>query len=283
MTVEELKARKKALGYTNKMISELSGVPLGTVNKVFSGSTDAPRYSTLRAIEDVLRAREYHREKGKFVYNFADLGSSTARVEESVLATFYNVQKRPGEYTVEDWFALPEDHRVELIEGNFYDMAQPSLLHQNVVLSLTLQFKECEKAHPEKKCRVFLSPVGVKLAPDNKTMVEPDVVMFCGDEYIRDLRCISGPPQFLAEVLSPSNRDHDVFLKYSIYKKYGVLEYWIIDPDKEQVLVHHLQEQELPKSYTFDDKVPIGISDGLCSIDFSSIKEELRQLKALVK
>ena len=174
MTVEELKARKKALGYTNKMISELSGVPLGTVNKVFSGSTDAPRYSTLRAIEDVLRARE--------------------------------------------------DHRVELIEGNFYDMAQPSLLHQNVVLSLTLQFKECEKAHPEKKCRVFLSPV-VKLAPDNKTMVEPDVVMFCGDEYIRDLRCISGPPQFLAEVLSPSNRDHDVFLKYSIYKKYGVLEY----------------------------------------------------------
>ncbi|MBQ9890543.1 MAG: Uma2 family endonuclease [Firmicutes bacterium] len=233
MTVEELKARKKALGYTNKMISELSGVPLGTVNKVFSGSTDAPRYSTLRAIEDVLRAREYH--------------------------------------------------RVELIEGNFYDMAQPSLLHQNVVLSLTLQFKECEKAHPEKKCRVFLSPVGVKLAPDNKTMVEPDVVMFYGDEYIRDLRCVSGPPQFLAEVLSPSNRDHDVFLKYSIYKKYGVLEYWIIDPDKEQVLVHLLQEQELPKSYTFDDNVPIGISDGLCSIDFSSIKEELHQLKALVK
>ena len=49
------------------------------------------------------------------------------------------------------------------------------------------------------------------------------------------------------------------------------------------MLVHYLQEQELPKSYTFDDKVPIGISDGLCSIDFCSIKEELRQLKALVK
>ena len=39
MTVQEMKERKKLLGYTNEMISELSGVPLGTVQKIFAGVT----------------------------------------------------------------------------------------------------------------------------------------------------------------------------------------------------------------------------------------------------
>jgi len=89
MTAEELRARKKALGYTNKMVSELSGVPLGTVNKLFSGETSAPRYDTLRAIEAVLKAREFQKDKISYSYSFPEAVSSTARVEESVLATFY--------------------------------------------------------------------------------------------------------------------------------------------------------------------------------------------------
>ena len=55
MTVEEMKQRKKELGYSNEKLSELSGVPLGTVQKVLAGVTRSPRYETLIALERVLR------------------------------------------------------------------------------------------------------------------------------------------------------------------------------------------------------------------------------------
>ena len=69
MTVEEMKQRKKELGYSNEKLSELSGVPLGTVQKVLAGVTRSPRYETLIALE-----REYWLvdPKGKkvIVYDF---------------------------------------------------------------------------------------------------------------------------------------------------------------------------------------------------------------------
>ena len=58
MTISEMKERKAQLGYTNGMISELSGVPLSTVQKIFAGVTEKPRYETLRAIERVLSAAQ---------------------------------------------------------------------------------------------------------------------------------------------------------------------------------------------------------------------------------
>ncbi len=55
MTVEEMKQRKKEFGYSNEKLSELSGVPLGTVQKVLAGVTRSPRYETLIALERVLK------------------------------------------------------------------------------------------------------------------------------------------------------------------------------------------------------------------------------------
>ena len=50
MNIEEMKQRKKELGYSNPHLAELSGVPLGTVQKIFSGATTAPRNETLRLL-----------------------------------------------------------------------------------------------------------------------------------------------------------------------------------------------------------------------------------------
>ena len=54
MTIEEMKARKAELGYTNEKIAELSGVPLGTVQKIFSGETRSPRYDTVQKLVKLL-------------------------------------------------------------------------------------------------------------------------------------------------------------------------------------------------------------------------------------
>ena len=53
MTLEQMRERKKELGYTNEIIAQISGVPLGTVQKVFAGITKTPRRETLLALERV--------------------------------------------------------------------------------------------------------------------------------------------------------------------------------------------------------------------------------------
>ena len=95
MTIEEMKRRKRELGYTNQMIADRSGIPLSTVQKVFAGVTSSPRYDTLRALEQMFRAEmtkmpKMLKEPGT-VY-----GSTTGR-------------KKQGEYTIEDYYALPDE------------------------------------------------------------------------------------------------------------------------------------------------------------------------------
>lgn len=67
MTINEMKEKKKEKGYSYAKIAELSGVPLGTVQKIFSGETESPRYDTLTALEQVfneqLEVREPFEEK----------------------------------------------------------------------------------------------------------------------------------------------------------------------------------------------------------------------------
>ena len=79
-------------------------------------------------------------------------------------------------------------------------------------------------------------------------------------------------PDLVVEILSPSTRSKDMLLKLYKYHNAGVREYWIVDPKNKTVIVHYFEEDEyLPKTYTFDEKIPIGISDGYCTIDFSKI------------
>lgn len=54
MTIEEMKARKVELGYTNEKVADLSGVPLGTVQKIFAGETKSPRYDTIQKLTKLL-------------------------------------------------------------------------------------------------------------------------------------------------------------------------------------------------------------------------------------
>ena len=51
MTIREMIDKKKELGYSNEMIAEKFGVPLGTVQKIFAGQTKAPRRRTIEALE----------------------------------------------------------------------------------------------------------------------------------------------------------------------------------------------------------------------------------------
>ena len=184
--------------------------------------------------------------------------------------------KRQGEYTLEDYYEIPDDIRVELIDGVIYNMGAPTMTHQLLngkIYNRLDTFVSKKKG----KCVPGISPIDVQLDCDEKTMVQPDVIVICDrDKIIK--RCVYGAPDFVVEVLSPSSTKRDTAIKLRKYKEAGVREYWIIDPDKKKVIVYDWTKSEIPKVYGFDSKVPVAIFNGECEIDFAEIFEEIEFL-----
>ncbi len=259
MTIQEMKERKRELGYSNAMVAELSGVPLGTVQKIFSGATASPRFETLRALEAVL--------KKPSAYSFSESGCSD--VKETALPY---LTKKQGEYTLEDYYNLPEDKRFELIDGVIYDMTAPTTIHQSILGRIYAQLLY----HIDAKggqCIPMISPVDVQLDCDDKTMVEPDVIIVCDrSKIIR--RCVYGAPDFVMEVLSKSTKKKDMFIKLNKYLNAGVREYWIVDPDKKTVMIYDFEHDDYRIS-GFDDKIPVAVLNGECVIDFAALYDRI--------
>ena len=306
MTIEEMKKRKRELGLSNEMLSKISGVPFGTIQKIFSGKTESPRQKTVLALEAALRpasrgkdsgheSEHYSRQdSGHYSghYSRQDSGYDSGHMSASGYNRYAQTPVKPpmvaepgamygskkqGEYTLEDYYAIPDERRVELIDGEIFDMAAPSVMHQLILGELYLQFRACADAH-EVNCRVLLSPCDVQLDNDDKTMVQPDLFVVCRDADLNG-RSFPGAPDLTVEILSDSTRSKDMLLKTWKYKNAGVREYWIIDPRRKLVLVYDFSDEDLqPKTYSFTDSIPIQISDGRCRIDFGKINKELEAL-----
>jgi Uma2 family endonuclease len=325
MTLEEMKNKKTELGLTNEMISQSSGIPLSTIQKIMSGATKAPRRVTLEAIETVLLTEEQKKEmsvarsvSGKTGFSYEQPKERPAyAVRESMpnYNTLHNfesdkpyavendkfyavednkpstinksgahapqtqAEKKNGEYTLDDYYALPDERRVELIDGVFYDMAAPAVIHQKILGELFVLFRECADAR-EDECEVFVAPCDVRLDRDNKTIVQPDIFLIC-HPYDLGAKALDGAPDLTLEILSPATRAKDMLLKLHKYQNAGVKEYWIVDPDHDTVLVYDLRSDDYyPEKYDFDSVIPIHISEGKCSIDFSRVSSALARVRS---
>ena len=256
MTIEEMRRRKKELGYSYEQIAELSGLPLGTVQKVLGGVTKSPRYDTLKALEGVFG-------------NKMDMMIREARA--AYMTELEYEKSRQGGYTLDDYFALPEEKHAELIDGVFYDMAAPNSVHQAFVGQVYRKLAD----YIDKKggsCVPMSSPLDVQLDCDEKTMVQPDVMVVCDRGKFRR-GVVYGAPDLVVEVLSRSTRRKDMMLKLSKYEAAGVREYWLVDPDKRKVIVYDFESDLNIRLYDFTQKVPVGIFRNKCVIDFQKIYE----------
>ena len=264
MTVEQMRERKRELGYSYQKIAQLSGLPIGTVQKVLGGITRSPREETVWALEAVLKPVVTSMESKK----------QEDRDEALVLSRAANERgKRQGEYTLEDYYALWNRRRLELIDGVFYDMEAPTASHQLVILEIGLQFSLYEKRTGNKNV-IFMAPMDVQLNCDNRNMVQPDLFVVCDRGKVQ--RCVVyGAPDLVVEILSASSRRKDMSIKLSKYSEAGVREYWLVDPDKKRVLVYPLEQVELPVVYSFQDQVPVEIFDGGLRIAFDQIDESI--------
>lgn len=182
------------------------------------------------------------------------------------------VIKQPTIITIEDYEAYPEEERIEVYNGVPYAMAAPSLAHQRLSMELSYLIKDYIRKKGG-KCEVLAAPFDVKLSDELLTIVQPDISIVCDPNKLDKKRC-NGAPDFIIEIVSPSNASDDYIRKTYYYKEYGVREYWIVDPQKQYVTVFHFDVDSAPEHYTFDDKIKVGIYDDLY-IDFAPLKELL--------
>jgi len=146
--------------------------------------------------------------------------------------------------TYQDLLGLPDDLlRHELIDGVHIVTPAPFIKHQQVVLNLGWLLRAFLEDHP--LGRVFVAPLDVWFSDVN--VVEPDLLYVSRERLQRQLsdKNVAGPPDLVVEVLSRSTRRRDRGIKRGLYERYGVSEYWLIDPDAETVQVCRLEAGRL--------------------------------------
>jgi len=257
LSVNEIKRIKEERGLTNRELSDLSGVPLATVQKVLSGVTDSPRYDTMEKLSDVFEKEDI----------------LPVRETEEYAA------KKQGEYTVDDLDFLPEEKRYEIIDGILIEMESPTTVHQLISGQIFIAIANFIKSN-KGDCIPMLAPSDVQIGgyDDKKNILEPDFFIVCKKDKFT-LKRVVGAPDFVLEVLSPSTRKKDMGIKAAKYEEAGVREYWIVDPDRKKIIVHIFGEEPDVFIYSFRDKIPVGIYDGKCVVDFSQIDDYVSFIK----
>ena len=174
---------------------------------------------------------------------------------------------KSNNYTIEDIYSLPDGQRAELIDGQIYNMAPLSPFHQELVMELSATLRDYIKKNSG-PCKVYPAPFAVFLNQDDHNYVEPDISVVCDESKLDDKGC-NGAPDWIIEIVSPGSRRMDYGIKLFKYRSAGVREYWIVDPDKQRIIVYDLEHDDV-EEYTFEDKVKVRIYDELW-IDFKNL------------
>lgn len=160
-------------------------------------------------------------------------------------------------YTEEDYYNLPEDVRAELIDGQIYYQAAPSRIHQEILGMLHAVIYNYIKSQ-KGTCKVYPAPFAVKLSKEKENITEPDISVICDPDKLTDRGC-TGAPDWIIEIVSPSNPGHDYMRKMNLYMHAGVREYWIVNPLKNTVTVYDFEHETGTNQYVFDDTIPVCI------------------------
>jgi Uma2 family endonuclease len=139
-------------------------------------------------------------------------------------------------YTYEDYVLLPDDgRRKEIIDGDLYVTPAPIIKHQAVSRNLEFLLLLYLRDHPQG--RLYHAPCDIIFS--DLDIVQPDIIYVSNERAgIITEKNIRGVPDLLVEILSESSRRTDEVIKRKLYERYGVGEYWIVDPVVETIKVY---------------------------------------------
>lgn len=146
-------------------------------------------------------------------------------------------------YSYKDYLKWQFTERLELLKGYIHKMSPaPSRRHQELAGNLHGSLWEYLK---DKSCKVYSAPFDVRLPSlkdsETLTVLQPDVSVICDLLKLDDKGCV-GAPDLVIEILSPGNTDKEMKHKYAIYEESGVKEYWVVQPEYNNVHIYLLNE-----------------------------------------
>jgi len=198
------------------------------------------------------------------------------------MVTEFNQLDLSKTYSYADYLLWQFDERIELLKGRIFKMSPaPNTNHQklsnNISSMITWEMKSFG-------CQIFAAPFDVRLPisddiniskkyrnkakklPDGKimTVVQPDICVICDDSKLDERGCV-GAPDLVVEILSPGNTQREMKDKFEIYQEAGVLEYWLVEPNDEFVIVYQLDKGIYigSKPFTRDETVISKVLKGL--------------------
>jgi Uma2 family endonuclease len=142
--------------------------------------------------------------------------------------------------TYDDLESIPQERegdRHEIIDGELVVTPAPIPFHQDVSGNIYDPIRSFVRAR--RLGKVYYAPVDVRLTPD--IVLIPDIVFIRHDRlHIVGPKTIDAAPDLVVEILSPGTRQRDLTVKRDLYARFGVREYWIVDPDRRTVEVLEL-------------------------------------------
>jgi len=166
-------------------------------------------------------------------------------------------------YTHSDLLEMPDDgKRREIVDGEVYVAPSPLSSHQRILGNLAYAFWKFLEAHPLGE--LLVSPMDVILSAHD--VLAPDLLFISNEhrDYVQDW--VRGAPDLVIEILSPASKVRDRGIKSKAYARYGVREYWIVDPTAEVIEVYRLTERgfELAAKRAKDAVVETPLLPGFC-------------------
>jgi Uma2 family endonuclease len=170
--------------------------------------------------------------------------------------------------TYEDLQRFPDDgKRHEIIDGEHIMTPAPKRNHQNAQVNLLARLYAF--VHANNLGWLYAAPFDVVFSKFD--VVEPDLVFISRDRAsLLTEANVQGAPDLVVEILSPSTVEIDRQTKFKVYKRFGVREYWIVDPDSAQVEIYVARPDgyELLGPFVLGQSVRSEVLTGFaCSVD----------------
>lgn len=242
-----LQSIRESKHMTQSELHKKTGIYQAEISKIERGIGN-PSLATLNRLAQSMGQR--------VIVDFEDRGIKRDVPCSLAAAPFLKVGKRQGEFVIGDVYAIPDDVRVELIDGCLYDIAQPSITHQDI--SMYIAYRLYDFVHENDGNCVVLPTPALTFEDDDTNYLVPDIAVVCDRDKIHE-DGIYGAPDLVIEIASKSNYRMDYGTKQKIYLDKGVREYWIVDPMKKSIVVYYYEESCIPRVYGFDDLVPVNI------------------------
>ncbi|NMM63017.1 Uma2 family endonuclease [Clostridium sp. P21] len=156
----------------------------------------------------------------------------------------------PKHITYDEFINMDEntEELLEYIDGIVYNQASPSKIHQIVAINIATEFNIFFK---NKSCKPFIAPFDIILKNEQTEYprkVIPDISIICDKSGLNDKNYI-GIPTLIVEILSPSNEAHDLVTKMNLYQRFGVKEYWIVNPKIKTTSLYSLNKKGLYEQF----------------------------------